>query len=164
MVVAASLLNLSPIQTHSSPQLVWTVNTVTTNGKSRLQILKVHSATPDVCSTVLLTVPTIQVLTLIVLEKKLKQRTGRNWDKGEKFWQSDGVRKRERGERKSDSFFNIRLAGNVFLHSSVFLCVYFPVAVSFTALGITQLSTDHSYIKSRLTDEGAIQRTRPLNV
>lgn len=164
MALARSLLSLSPIQTFSSPHLVRTANTVTTNSKSRLQILEVHSATPDVCSTVLLTVPTIHVLPLIVLEKKVRQRTGSHWDKGGKFWQSDGVRKRERGEGKSDSFFNIRLAGNVFLHSSVFLCVYFPVAVSFTALGITQLSTDHSYIKNRLTDEGAIQRTRPLSV
>ena len=50
-----------------------------------------------------------------------------------------------RGE-VTDSFFNIRVAGSVFLHSSVCLCVYFPV-VSLTALGITQLSTDHSNLK-----------------
>lgn len=51
----------------------------------------------------------------------------------EKSCKNDGMRDRERlkkGEGKSDSFFNIRLAGNVFLHSSVCLCVYFPVAVS----------------------------------
>lgn len=47
------------------------------------------------------------------------------------------------GEGKTDSFFNIRLAGDVFLHSCVCLCVHFPEAVSFPALGITQLSPNN---------------------
>lgn len=52
-----------------------------------------------------------------------------------------------RGKGKSDSSFNIRLAGNVFLHRSVCLCVHYLGAVSFIAQGITHLSTDHKNIK-----------------
>lgn len=88
-------------------------------------------------------------------------KAGTLFQKNEKW--SQRRRAGERGEEESDSFFNIRLAGDVFLHSSVCLCVYFPVAVSFTALGISQLSTDHQR-KSWLTDGGAVERPRPLSV
>lgn len=92
---------------------------------------------------------------------------GRGATRRGKIQQQNEVREErvvERGEEgKSDSFFNIRLAGDVFLHSSVCLCVYFPVAVSFTALGITHTSTVHSNIKSWLTGE-AVQRPHRLSI
>lgn len=74
-----------------------------------------------------------------------------------------GERRRvvDRSEGKSDSFFNIRLAGDVFLHSSMPVCVYFPVAVRDTAPGIPQLSTDYSNIKAWWTDEEGVQRHTP---
>lgn len=55
-------------------------------------------------------------------------------------------------KEKTDSFFNIRQVGNVFLHSSVCLCVCFSAAISFTAVGIAQLLTKHHNHNRQVTE------------
>lgn len=65
----------------------------------------------------------IQTKKLHVKKYGMKGRKGSHWDKSGDI-KKKGKRRRtvERGEGKSDSLFNIRLAGNVFLHSSV--CIF----------------------------------------
>lgn len=140
MIVAASLSYHSPIQTIISwlhlDCLVQTTATMTAKRK------------PNVWCHVLQCVQFMETINCLppqkqkqILQERRAERSHWQQSAGKIFQKRWNERRRVviRGEGKSDSFFNIRLAGNVFLHSSVCLCVFFPVAVSFTALGITRL-------------------------